>query len=66
MVKEARADTVREAGYNNVWTEPRLSAIGAARATSQKKGDVFFVDDFKHVHFHYLTDDVIVHPLSPT
>ena len=41
-------------------------AIGAARATSQKKGDVFFVDDFKHVHFHYLTDDVIVHPLSPT
>jgi hypothetical protein len=66
LVKAARADTVREAGYVDVRVEPRLSTLGAARATSQRRGDVFFVDDSKHVHFWHLTDDVIVHPLSPT
>ena len=66
MVKAARTDTVREAGYVDVCVEPRLSTLGAARSTSQRRGDVFFVDNSKHVHFWHVTDDVVVHPLSPT
>ena len=66
LVKAARTDTVREAGYVDVCVEPRLSTLGAARSTSQRRGDVFFVDNSKHVHFWHVTDDVVVHPLSPT
>lgn len=66
MVKLVRTDLVNEAGYADVRVEPRLRDLAAAPAPSQRRGDVFFVDDSRHVHFHYLTDDVIVHPLSPT
>jgi len=66
MVKLVRTDLVKEAGYADVRVEPRLRDLAAAPAPSQRRGDVFFVDDSRHVHFHYLTDDVIVHPLSPT
>ena len=60
MVKETRAALAKEAGYSQMRTEPRLSTI------SQRRGDVFFVDDTKHKHFHYMSDDVIVHPLCRT
>ena len=63
MVKLVRTDLVKEAGYSDVRVEPRLRDLAAAPAPSQRRGDIFFVDDSRHVHFHYLTDDVIVHPL---
>ena len=66
MVKLVRTELVKEAGYADVRVEPRLRDLDAAPATSQRRGDVSFVDNSRHVHFHYLTDDVIVHPLSPT
>ena len=60
MVRDVRAGLVREAGYTRSRTEPRLNF------SSQRRGDVSFVDETRHVHMHYLTDDVIVHPLCRT
>ena len=56
MVRDARAALVKEAGYTRSQTEARLNY------SSQRRGDVSFVDETRHVHFHYITDDVIVHP----
>ena len=60
MVKVVRAEAVKEAGYSQIRVEPRLST------SNQRRGDVFFVDETRHKHIHYLTDDVVVHPLCPT
>ena len=60
MVRDVRAALVKEAGYTRSRTEPRLNF------SSQRRGDVSFVDETRHVHVHYLTDDVIVHPLCKT
>jgi hypothetical protein len=38
--------------------------MGARADSSQRRGDVFFRDESKLVHIHYVTDDVVVHPLS--
>ena len=45
MVKLVRTDLVKEAGYSDVRVEPRLRDLAAAPAPSQRRGDVFFVDD---------------------
>ena len=60
MVRDVRAALGKEAGYTRSRTEPRLNV------SSQRRGDVSFVDETRHVHCHYLTDDVIVHPLWRT
>lgn len=60
MVRDVRAAMVKEAGFARSRTEPRLNH------SSQRRGDVSFVDETRHVHFHYITDDVIVHPLCST
>ena len=60
MVRDVRAGLVKEAGFARTRTEPRLDH------SSQRRGDVSFVDETRHVHFHYITDDVIVHPLCRT
>ena len=60
MVRDVRAALVKEAGFARSRTEPRLNY------SSQRRGDVSFVDETRRVHLHYITDDVIVHPLSRT
>ena len=60
MVRDVRAELVKAAGYTRTRTEARLNY------STQRRGDVSFVDETRHVHFHYITDDVIVHPLCPT
>ncbi len=44
----------------------QLATLGRGLNSTQRRGDVSFVDETRHVHFHYITDDVIVHPLCPT
>ena len=60
MVRDVRAQLVKAAGYTRSRTETRLNYV------TQRRGDVSFVDETKHVHIHYITDDVIVHPLCKT
>ena len=61
-----RVELVKEAGYSGVLVEPSFAAMGARADSTQRRGDVFFRDESKLVHIHYVTDDVVVHPLSPT
>ena len=60
MVRDVRAELVKAAGYTRSRTEARLNY------STQRRGDVSFADETKHVHIHYITDDVIVHPLCKT
>jgi hypothetical protein len=64
-VKLVRVELVKEAGYSGVLVELSFAATGARADLSQRRGDVFFRDESKLVHIHYVTDDVFVHPLSP-
>ena len=59
LVKEARADAIRAAGYSDIKVEPRLSTA------NQRRADIFYVD-CSHKHTHYYTDDVVGHPLCDT
>jgi hypothetical protein len=61
-----RVELVKEAGYSGVLVEPSFAAMGARADSTQRRGDVFFRDESKLVHIHYVTDDVVVHPLSAT
>ena len=65
-VKLVRVELVKEAGYSGVLVEPSFAAMGARADLTQRRGDVFFRDESKLVHIHYVTDDVVVHPLSAT
>ena len=60
LVKAARADAIRAAGYDDIKVEPRLNTA------SQRRADVFYVDRSGHKHIHYYTDDVVCHPLCDT
>ena len=60
MVRDVRAGLVKTAGYTRSQTEARLNY------STQRRGDVSFADETKRVHIHFITDDVIVHPLCPT
>ena len=57
LVKAARVDAIRAAGYDDVKVEPRLNT------SSQRRADIFYVDRSSHKHIHYYTDDVVCHPL---
>jgi hypothetical protein len=67
-VKLVRVELVKEAGYSGVLVEPTFaSAATEARAdSSQFRGDVLLKDETSLSTIHYVTDDVVVHPLSPT
>jgi hypothetical protein len=52
--------------YSGVLVKPSFAAMGARADSTQRRGDVFFRDESKLVHIHYVTDDVVVHPLSAT
>ena len=51
---------IRDAGYDDLKVEPRLST------TNQRRADIFYVDRSGHQHIHYYTDDVVCHPLCNT
>ena len=57
LVKAARADAIKAAGYDDIKVEPRLST------SNQRRADIFYVDRSGHKHIHYYTDDVVCHPL---
>jgi hypothetical protein len=56
LVKAARVDAIRAAGYDDVKVEPRLNT------SSQRRADIFYVDRSSHKHIHYYTDDVTTVP----
>ena len=60
LVKHARADVLRLAGFADIREEPRLSTA------NQRRADIFYVDNLGHRHAHYYTDDVVCHPLCAT
>ena len=61
MVKKVRVSMVQEAGYADIFVEPRTNLV-----RDQRRADIFYVDRTGHKHVHYYTDDCVAHPLSKT
>lgn len=58
LVKFARTDIVKLAGFTEVVVEPRLDPL-----VSQRRADIFYTDNTAHVRIDYWTDDTGGHPL---